>query len=245
MIVHNDRHQTLFRELQTATVLPGLTLPDGTVIGERQNPIGNAFALWRDPRPPLGQESYIEFVMLTEDDGAKPTVYVVDTDPEPIVLDENRVSNGFYGVGFQKIFAVKPFVPNTSIQVRPVETEAAAPEDRDPIGLARRLKARATSWTVPERAVQDAQVANLILQIDRRLARLEQSRDQIDDEPNPSIDPVELLEQLPGMSREAMADLHEELLGRKPHGNTKDEGVRDTLRAALEELLTEEDDAGV
>ena len=245
VIVHNERHQTLFRELQTATVLPGVTLPDGTVIGERQNPVSNTFQLWRDPHAPQGQQNYIEFVMLTEDDGAKPAVYVVDTDPEPIVLDENRVSNGFYGIGFQKIFAVKPFVPNTSIQVQPVQTVTAAPGDGDPpVELTRRLKQTAMSWSFPDRVVQDQQVANLILQIDRRLARLEQS-DPAGDDPEPAIDPAELLEQLPDMPREAMEDLHEQLSGRRPHGNAKDESVRDTLRSALEERITEEHGEGV
>lgn len=119
IIVHNESHQTLFRELLTADRLPQAELPGGTTIGERQNSLKGSFDLWRDPKPVPGQENWIEFVLKSEAGGPKPAVYVVDTDPEPIVLDENRVSNGFYGVGFQKIFAVKPFIPNTTIQARP------------------------------------------------------------------------------------------------------------------------------
>ena len=122
VIVHNEWHQTLFRELLTADRLPQATLPGGTVIGERQNSLKGSFDLWRDPNPAAGQEYWIEFVMKTEAGGPKAVLVVIDTDPEPIVVDENRVSNGFYGVGFQKIFAVKPFIPNVAIQARPTES---------------------------------------------------------------------------------------------------------------------------
>lgn len=121
VIVHNKDHHSLFRELRTADKIPEGTLPGGATIGERQNSLKGAFDLWRDPRPRPGQENWIEFILKSEPGGPKPAVYVIDQDPEPVVLDENRVSNGYYAVGFTKIFAVKPFVPNTTIQARPVE----------------------------------------------------------------------------------------------------------------------------
>lgn len=124
VITHNNSHQTLFRELLTATRLPGATLPNGDVVGERENPVKGTFKLWRDNIPTAGQENYIEFVMVTPGTAARPCVYVIDRDPEPLVLDENRVRNGFYGVGFDKIFGVKPLVPSTAIQVRPLEEPA-------------------------------------------------------------------------------------------------------------------------
>lgn len=122
VIVHNATHQTIFRELLTTDRLPEATLPDATVAAERNNPVKGSFTLWRDQNPTAGEENFIEFVMRTDASGPKPAVFVPDTDPEPIVLDENRVRNGFYAVGFQQIFGVKPFVPNTAIQAQPVET---------------------------------------------------------------------------------------------------------------------------
>lgn len=124
VIVHNETHQTLFRELLTTDRLPEATLPDTTVVGERINPVKGLFKLWRDQRPTSGEENYIEFVMTTDANGPKPAVFVPDTDPQPIVLDESRVKNGFYGVGFQQIWGVKPFVPQTTIQAQPLEQAA-------------------------------------------------------------------------------------------------------------------------
>ena len=109
VIAHNDSHQTQLRRLRTVDK-----------IGDVMNSLQNGFRLWRDAKPAAGQENYFEIVHTTPDtSGPKPAIYVLDKDPELVTLDENRVSNGYYGLGFEKIFGVKPGIPNTTLQVRP------------------------------------------------------------------------------------------------------------------------------
>lgn len=53
-----------------------------------------------------------------------------------------------------------------------------------------------------------------------------------------ATDPVEDLEaireRLDDMEREELEEVHERLLGRKPHGNARDDSVRDAIRASLD-----------
>lgn len=71
VIVHNEQHQTLFRELRNADMLPQAQLPDGTVVGERGNSLKGTFELWRDPKPRPGQEQWIEFLLKSDANGPK------------------------------------------------------------------------------------------------------------------------------------------------------------------------------
>ena len=87
-------------------------------------------------------------------------------------------------------------------------------------------------------------MSRLISDLEHRLVDLQNRIPAASAEEAIDLDPVELLEQLPAMPRETMDDLHEELIGRRPHGNTKDESIRETLRAALEERLADEDAEG-
>ncbi len=88
-------------------------------IGDNTNTHKGGFVLVRDQRPEAGDEDHIRVVNVgTSAGGARCVFRVRDKDPVPQTFEDNRVRNGFVGLGIEWMSGYKAGFPHVAVTGR-------------------------------------------------------------------------------------------------------------------------------